>query len=126
ANYIASFLTQHMEWNQAFEETDYGEATPLPVSLQQKDLTQNYSAKTPYRAAALYNVFLQKRNAREVMELFQAVANEAINACNEAYERVCQREGVEGVGSIRVLLYEELLDYAIGKLGPVEVDSIKK
>ena len=38
ANYIASFLTQRMEWNELFRETDLGETTPLPVSLQQKDL----------------------------------------------------------------------------------------
>ena len=38
ANYISSFLTQRMEWNDLFRETDLGESTPLPVSLQQKDL----------------------------------------------------------------------------------------
>src|SRR5690606_11959335 len=65
ANYLASFLTQRMEWNPSFRETDLGESTPLPVSLQQKDLQTQYSTQTPYRASALYNVFLLKRTASE-------------------------------------------------------------
>ena len=92
ANYIASFLTQLMEWNPIFSETVLGETTPLPVSLQQKDLKTQYSTQTPYRAAALYNVFLLKRNAAEIMDLFEEVAKEAMEECNEAYKVVCERE----------------------------------
>ena len=117
ANYIASFLTQLMEWNPVFSETDLGETTPLPVSLQQKDLKTQYSTQTPYRAAALYNVFLLKRNAAEIMDLFEEVAKEAMATCNEAYKAVCEREQIEGVGEVRVLRYEELLTYAEKKLG---------
>ena len=91
ANYIASFLTQLMEWNPSFRETDLGESTPLPVSLQQKDLKTQYSTQTPYRAAALYNVFLMKRNAAEIMDLFEEVAKEAMAACNEAYKKMCDQ-----------------------------------
>lgn len=36
ANYMASFLTQRMEWNSLFRENNFGENTPLPVSLRQK------------------------------------------------------------------------------------------
>ena len=126
ANYIASFLTQLMEWNPVFSETDLGETTPLPVSLQQKDLKTQYSTQTPYRAAALYNVFLLKRNAAEIMDLFEEVAKEAMAACNEAYKAVCAREQIEGVGEVRVLRYEELLTYAEKKLGSEEVERLKK
>lgn len=125
ANYIASFLTQLMEWNPAFRETDLGESTPLPVSLQQKDLKIQYSTQTPYRAAALYNVFLLKRNAAEVMDIFEEVAKEAMVACNEAYKKVCDREQIKGVGAVRVLRYEELLTYAENKLGKEAVQRLK-
>lgn len=126
ANYIASFLTQRMEWNDKFRETVLGESTPLPVSLQQKDLKLQYSTQTPYRAVALYNVFLMKRTAAEVMDLFEQVATEAMDACNESYRQICEREQVKGVGEVNVLRYEQLLAHAIDKLGAEEVERIKK
>ncbi|MGE8034178.1 amino acid degradation protein [Lysinibacillus sp. KCTC 33748] len=125
ANFIASYMTQHMEWNPVFRETDLGESTPLPVSLQLKDLKMEYSTQTPYRAAALYNVFLLKRTASQVMDIFEQVALEAMSACNEQYKRICEREKVQGVGEVNVLRYEALLEYAINKLGAQEVDLIK-
>jgi arginine utilization protein RocB len=126
ANYIASFLTQNMEWNKLFQETALGESTPLPVSLQQKDLKLQYSTQTPYRAVALYNVFLMRRNAAEIMDLFEQVALDSMATCNAAYQFICAREKVEGVGDIRVLRYEELLVYAEKKLGSDEVVRLKR
>lgn len=125
ANYIASFLTQRMEWNPLFRETDLGESTPLPVSLQQKDLKLQYSTQTPYRATALYNVFLLKRTAADVMELFEQVATEAMAACNASYRAICEREQVAGIGDVRVLRYEQLLAHAVQKLGLAEVERLK-
>ncbi|MGA3600453.1 M20/M25/M40 family metallo-hydrolase [Lysinibacillus agricola] len=126
ANFIASYMTQHMEWNPIFRETDLGESTPLPVSLQLKDLKREYSTQTPYRAAALYNVFLLKRTASEVMDIFEQVALEAMAACNEQYKQICEREKVKGVGEVKVLRYETLLEHAIIKLGTEEVNTIKR
>ncbi|MER2089727.1 MAG: M20/M25/M40 family metallo-hydrolase [Sporosarcina sp.] len=126
ANFISSFLTQRMEWNELFRETDLGETTPLPVSLQQKDLKLQYSTQTPYRAVALYNVFLFKRTATEVMDLFERVANEAMDACNDRYKIICDREQVTGVGEVKVLRYEQLLEHAVRKLGLEEVKRLKQ
>lgn len=126
APYIASFLTQHMEWNTALQETVLGEKTPVPVTLQQKDLKLEYSTQTPYRAAALYNVFLMKKNASEIMDVFESIAKEAALACNEAYKKVCSSQGVAPVGEVRVLRYEELLKHATGKIGHARVEEIKK
>ncbi|MFU2017901.1 M20/M25/M40 family metallo-hydrolase [Peribacillus butanolivorans] len=125
ANYIASFLTQLMEWNTLFQESDLGEDTPLPVSLQQKDLKLQYSTQTPYRAAALYNVFIMKRSAAEIMDIFEKVAQEAAIMCNESYKAVCRREQIEGVGEVKVVRYEKLLSYAKGKFGANFVEEIK-
>lgn len=125
ANFIASFLTQAMEWNALFHETNLGESTPLPVSLQQKDLKMQYSTQTPYRATALYNIFLMKRNAAEVMELFEQTAKQAATMCNTAYGELCRREGIEGIGEVRVLRYEQLLDYAEAKRGNGFVAALK-
>lgn len=125
ANFMASFLTQQMEWNPLFRESDLGERTPLPVSLQQKDLKREYSTQTPYRAAALYNVFLMKRGADEVMDIFTRVAEDAAKSCNQAYLGICQHEGVEPVGKVKVLRYDELLQHAEQKLGADVINRIK-
>ena len=125
ANYIASFLTQRMEWNDLFRETDLGESTPLPVSLQQKDLKLSYSTQTPYRAVALYNVFLLKRTASEVMDLFEKVTEDAMKELNERYSMICKREQVTGVGQVKVIRYAELLAYANKKLGIEQVEQLK-
>jgi arginine utilization protein RocB len=125
ANYIASFLTQRMEWNTLFRESVLGESTPLPVSLQQKDLKIQYSTQTPYRAVALYNVFIMKRTAAEVMDLFEQVAQEAMSQCNSAYKAICENEKIEGVGDVRTVRYEELLRYAENKFGTEFVEQLK-
>ncbi|MGM8366105.1 M20/M25/M40 family metallo-hydrolase [Virgibacillus sp. W0181] len=126
ANYIASFLTQRMEWNTLFQESDLGENTPLPVSLQQKDLKMEYSTQTPYRGKALYNVFLMKRDASEIMEIFKQVAEEAAAACNNQYKEMCERENVNPIGEVSVITYEALLQHATEKLGEKAVDAIKQ
>lgn len=124
ATYISSFLAQAMEFNPLFKETNYGETAPLPVSLALKDLKTAYSTQTPYRAASLYNVFLMDRDASEIMDLFTDVARQAMNACNAAYKQICNNEGTDPVGEVRVLRYEEMLEYAQVKLGSEAVDSM--
>ncbi|WP_066391332.1 M20/M25/M40 family metallo-hydrolase [Neobacillus mesonae] len=125
APYIASFLTQRMEWNLTLQETEMGEETPLPVTLQQKDLRLEYSVQTPYRSSALYNVFLMKRNAEEIMDIFEKVALNAAHACNEAYQEICKERNASPVGEVRVLRYEELEKYAVRKFGADFVAGVK-
>ena len=60
------------------------------------------------------------------MDLFEQVATEAITACNESYPIICEREQVKGVGEVKVLRYEQLLAYAIKKLGAEEVNRLKQ
>lgn len=125
ANFMASFLTQKVEWNPLFRETDLGESTPLPVTLQQKDLKMEYSTQTPYRAEALYNVFLMKRGAAEIMDIFEKVAREAADDCNTAYWGMCEEEDIPLAYEVKVLRYEELLDHAEKKLGAESIRQIK-
>ncbi len=125
SSFIASFLTRKMEWNPLFRETDYGEYTPLPITLQQEDLRLNYSAQTPYGTVALYNVFTMKRTAADVMNLFEKVAVSAAEECNEWYRQLCEREEIPSVGEVRVLRYSELIDYAEKKLGKEYIEALK-
>ncbi|GEK35486.1 M20/M25/M40 family metallo-hydrolase [Kurthia sibirica] len=125
APYMSSFLTAEMEWNERFEETSYGEKTPLPVTLQLKDLKDQYSTQTPYRATALYNVFLMKRSSSEIMDIFEAVAGQAMKKCQDKYDALCKKQQVEGVGSIRIIRYANLKEYAISKMGEERVAVIE-
>ncbi|MEE6450381.1 M20/M25/M40 family metallo-hydrolase [Gottfriedia acidiceleris] len=124
--YIASFLTRKMEWNEEFQEIDFGEKTPLPVTLQQKDLRLEYSTQTPFRTCALYNVFLMKRNASDVFNLFEKIAHEAAEECSFEYENICKKHNVNPIGKVKVIQYSELQQYAIKKLGEEYVLNLKK
>lgn len=125
SSFIASFLTRKMEWNPLFRETEYGEKSPLSITLQQEDLRLNYSAQTPYGTVALYNVFTMKRTAADVMELFEKVAVSAAEECNEWYRQLCEREDIPSVGEVSVLRYSELMDYAERKLGKEYIEALK-
>src|SRR5699024_4255018 len=46
AHYISSFLNQRMEFTDAFTETAYDEQTPLPVTLKNYDLKEDYNTQT--------------------------------------------------------------------------------
>lgn len=125
ANYMASYLNKKMEYNPDFTEEVYGERTPLPVCLKNYDLKDDYSTQTSNHAAALYNVFLMKQNATEIMNTFYSIAMKAMLECQNDYEAVCLREKVEPIGQIKVLQYQELINYATEKLGKQEVEQIK-
>lgn len=125
APYMSSFLTAEMEWNERFEESDLGETTPLPVSLQLKDLKDQYSTQTPYRAAALYNVFLMKRSAAEIMNIFEEVTQQAMMKCQAKYDELCQRKGIEGIGQIKTIRFNDLKGYALEKLGQEKIEAIE-
>ncbi|MDW0116579.1 M20/M25/M40 family metallo-hydrolase [Sporosarcina thermotolerans] len=125
-HYMASYLTKAMEFNPHFVEEEYGEKTPLPVCLQEIDLKEDYSVQTSHHTAALYNVFLMRQNADDIMTIFKHTAVNAMAECTNDYKAICEREGVTPIGDIRVLEYTELLEYAIKKLGATEVEGIIK
>ncbi|RYG73189.1 M20/M25/M40 family metallo-hydrolase [Lentibacillus lipolyticus] len=125
AHYMASFLTNRMEYVPDFMEEVYGERTPLPVCLKTYDLKQDYSTQTSNHAAAFYNVFLMKNNASDIMTTFRNIANESMEDCQQQYEDICHRENVQPVGNIKVLDYSELIDYAVDKIGNSVVEEVK-
>ncbi|RLL45138.1 M20/M25/M40 family metallo-hydrolase [Oceanobacillus piezotolerans] len=125
SSYMASYLTKEMEWNEAFIEEVLGEKTPLPITLQQRDLSLTYSTQTPYRSSALYNIFMMKRSASEVFDIFEKVANEAARKCNEDYQLKCKAYEVTPIGNVKVLKYKDLLEYATNKLGNDAIQEMK-
>ncbi|MFP3916931.1 M20/M25/M40 family metallo-hydrolase [Lysinibacillus telephonicus] len=124
APFMSAFLATEMEWNDAFCETVYGERTPLPVALKLQDLKEQYSTQTPYRAVAMYNVFLMKRSAAEILDLFEQVTARAMEKCQERYDEVCAKMNINPLGKIRTIRYSELLSYAKKKLGETAVEKL--
>lgn len=122
--FMASFLTRKMEWNDAFAETAFDETTPLPVTLMQTDLKDAYSTQTSSRTAALYNVFVMERNAQEVMDIFRQTAKEAAEECNQVYKEILAREQAVSIGEVEVIDFEELLTYASEKLTEEKIDEV--
>ncbi|CAM3787820.1 M20/M25/M40 family metallo-hydrolase [Alkalicoccus chagannorensis] len=123
AAFMSSYVSQAMEWNPAFREQHFGEQTPLPVALQLRDLKSGYSTQTPYRAAALYNVFTLKQDASQVMTAFTSIVEKAMQRCQQEYDTICRREGADGVQPMRVLRYEELEAYVREKFEPAELEE---
>jgi arginine utilization protein RocB len=117
SSWIASFLTQAMERSTAFRETAHGETTPLPVTLDQRDLRDGYSTQTPYRTSVLYNVFVLEQTAAVVFDTFEHVAQEAAARCTSQWHEDCAREGVEPFSEVRVLRFERLLQHVTDQLG---------
>lgn len=124
ATFLNAYLTAEMEWNEQFAEVVHDECTPLPVTLEQKDLKTTYSTQTPYRSFALYNVFLMKRSAEDIFEIFKKVAHEAMAKCQRRYEEVCRKQGVSPIGQIKVLTYQEIYEYSVNKLSEQAVEEI--
>src|SRR5699024_12571323 len=106
--YMASFMTNRMEYASDFTEEEYGEKTPPPVCLKTLDLKKDYSTQTSNNVAALYNVFLMKQDADRVMNTFRKVANEAMQNCQIQYEEDCHREKVQPIGKIKHIVYHKL------------------
>ena len=126
SQYMMSYVTKAMEFNEAFFEESFGEKTPLPICLKSYDLKTEYTAQTSHHAAALFNVFLFEKSAEQVMETFYKIAQEALTECQDDYEAICQKENVEPFGTIKVLTYEELHTYALEKLGEETIHAIKQ
>jgi arginine utilization protein RocB len=124
-HYIATYLTKAMEFNPDFVEEVYNEKTPLPICLKISDLKVNYSTQTSHHSAALYNVFLMKQNATDIMNTFNKTAVAAMKECEKDYNAICKREGVDPIGEIKVIEYCDLLEYAEEKLGIAKVVEIK-
>lgn len=120
SSYMASFLARELEWCDDFHEEVRGESTPPPVTLWQRDLREAYSTQTTSRTASFHNVFVMRRSAEDVLRRFTDVAQRAADACNEHYGALCARAGIEPIGSVRVLRFEELLAHAREHVGDEE------
>ncbi|UTH13905.1 M20/M25/M40 family metallo-hydrolase [Macrococcus equipercicus] len=123
SNFMLSYINQAMEFNAQFKEHFEDEATPLPVSLMNKDLKDYYDVQTPFRSAALFNVFLFKQTAADVFNTFNNIVRDAVTRCAADYNNIMAAEGVDYTIDVPVLTYEELVKEAVSQFGQARVDE---
>lgn len=124
AHYMATFLNQTMEFTDAFTEVEYGERTPLPVTLKNYDLKDDYSTQTSNHVASLYNVFTMEQNVDDIFNKYNFIVKNTMAQCQKQYEEICIRENINPVGHIQTMTYDELYQYTLQKLGRETTDSI--
>ena len=125
STFLASFLTQEMEWNDSFVENDLGEKMQPPVVLQQKDMLLSYSVQTPLRTSILFNAFQMKRSIADIYSLYEKTAKVAMKKANETYIKKCNEYGINPLGEVRVIRYDDLLQYAKEKMGEAAIQRME-
>ncbi len=72
----------------------------------------------------MYNVFIMKRSAAEILDLFEQVTIQAMEKCQARYDEVCEKMNINPLGKIRTIRYSELLNFATKKLGESTVEKL--
>lgn len=128
AGWMTSVLSQEIEWNEKLCETVNGQSSPPPTLLWQRDLKKDYSTQIPHRSVSLYNLFLMKKNAADVMEAVRGIAETAARKMEEFMKGKYQTFHLDSsqVSKIHVILYEELKEYACEKIGKEFIDELEQ
>ncbi|MEQ6376531.1 M20/M25/M40 family metallo-hydrolase [Bacillaceae bacterium S4-13-58] len=127
ANLMISYLSQYIELSENFVEENYGEKTPPPVSLMQRDLKEEYSVQTPVGAVAMYNMFYMQQSLQDLTNKLLEAANQASLEITKHYHSKVKafhqnEKGLEAPKmNIKVLSYEELYKETIKRHGETEV-----
>jgi arginine utilization protein RocB len=130
ANYMASQLTCEMELNTDFCELVEGEATPPPTNLLQYGLKKDYSVQIPHRAVTLFNLFLLEKNMNDVTQSLLEVAKKVAWDVKQNVEKHAANYVKYGSFTpqdvdIRVLTYQQLIEYAVQTYGKDRVKQME-
>lgn len=116
SNFILSYIQQEIEYHTRFQEYFEDEETPLPVSLRVTDIKQHYDVQTPFRSVALFNLFLFKRHANELFDLFNNAVAQGLDKGLSAYQQRIAKTDVKPL-NMQLMTYDRLLQYAIENHG---------
>ena len=93
-NQIAGAIIQKINKNVAFSDVADGEVSLPPVTLQQRDLKEEYSVQIARTANLYFNYATHKSTPDEVMSKMIRAAHEAfsdvVNVLNERYDIYCK------------------------------------
>lgn len=93
-NHIAGAIIQKINKNVAFSDVADGEVSLPPISLQHRDLKEEYSVQIARTANLYFNYATHKSTPDEVMSKMIRAAHEAfsdvVNVLNERYDIYCK------------------------------------
>lgn len=127
ANLMISYLSQNLELSEDFVEENFGEKTPPPVSLMQRDLKEEYSVQTPVGAVVMYNMFYMQQSLQELTKKLIDAARKASEEITKHYHSKVKafhqnEKGLEAPEmTVKVLSYEEVYNEAVQRHGETEV-----
>lgn len=124
SNFILSYITQSIEYNARFKEKFEHETTPLPLSIANKDIKENYDVQTPFRSYALYNMFLFQQTPATLYQTFLEVVIKAVERCENDWLNILELENQSFESKINVLTFEQLNNYVVAQHGEEKVSQI--
>ncbi len=116
-NQIAGAIIQKINKNVAYSDVADGEVSLPPITLQQRDLKEEYSVQIAKTANLYFNYATHKSTPDEIMENMLQAAREAfsdvINLLNERYNVYCKASRMEYrklPWKARAMTYQELYE----------------
>ncbi len=98
-NQIAGAIIQKINKNVAYSDVADGEVSLPPITLQQRDLKEEYSVQIAKTVNLYFNYATHKSTPDEIMDNLLEAAREAfsdvINLLNERYNVYCKASGME-------------------------------
>lgn len=110
ASLIAAEIVRQVEANVDLAEDAYGEMMAPPVCLSIKDLRERYDVTMPDRVWLAFNILTQRRTPEDVLTLFGAEVEAAVNRAVDRYAALASRfpGAPAGFDPPAVLRFEEL------------------
>lgn len=116
-NQIAGAIIQKINKNVAYSDVADGEVSLPPITLQQRDLKQEYSVQIAKTVNLYFNYATHKSTPDEIMDNLLLASREAfsdvINLLNERYNVYCKASGMEFrklPWKARSMTYQELYE----------------
>ena len=127
ASFMASILTNELELSSDFQEEIDGEKTQVLTNLYMRDNKLFYDVQTPISANCYFNLLFMEQTVASVTEKLLAKTNDIAQGILTQYEKKAKKAGVKPVPfTIRTVLFEELYNEVVEKLGVEKVESKMK
>lgn len=132
-NQIAGAIIQKINKNVAYSDVADGEVSLPPITLQQRDLKEEYSVQIAKTVNLYFNYATHKSTPDEIMDNLLEAAREAfsdvINLLNERYNVYCKASGMEFrklPWKARAMTYQELYEEVKAERGDALERTIDK
>ncbi|TLM99637.1 peptidase M20, partial [bacterium] len=135
-NQIAGAIINKINKNVAYSDVADGEVSLPPITLQQRDLKEEYSVQIAKTANLYFNYATHKSTPDEVMDKMLRASHEAfsdvVNILNERYDVFCKASRMEHrplPWKAKVISYQELYEAVKAERGDLldeRLDALKQ